>query len=121
VEDYRPRIERGEVWLLEARGALVGLIVLERRPDDLVVYGIALQPAQQGRGHAKTLLEFAEQQAVASAVDELRLYPNIRMGRNIAIYRHCGFIETGYAPHPSRAGEQLVDMVKRIPTQPVSS
>lgn len=121
VEDYRPRIERGEVWLLEAGGESVGLIVLEARPDHLLVYSVAVQPAQQGRGHARTLLEFAEQQAVASGVGELRLYTNTRMGRNIAIYRHCGFIDTGTRPHPSRAGEELVDMVKWIPTPPVSS
>ena len=42
VEDYRPRIERGEVWSLEAGGEPVGLIVLEARPDHLLVYSVAV-------------------------------------------------------------------------------
>jgi ribosomal protein S18 acetylase RimI-like enzyme len=121
VEDYDPRIGCGEVWLLEADGEPVGLIVLEEGPDHLVVYSIAVRPAQQRRGHASTLLQFAEQQAAVNGRSELRLYTNIRMERNIALYRHCGFIAIGTHPHPSRAGETLVDMVKRIPTPPVSS
>ncbi|TIP40825.1 MAG: GNAT family N-acetyltransferase, partial [Mesorhizobium sp.] len=33
TEDYAPRIERGEVWLLDGEEKLAGLIVLERHPD----------------------------------------------------------------------------------------
>src|SRR5215472_13394417 len=63
-ENYRPRIERGEVWLLEADGEPAGLIVLEEKPAHVVIYSIAVRPAQQGRGHARSLLQFAAQQAV---------------------------------------------------------
>jgi len=119
-ENYRPRIERGEVWLLEADGEPAGLIVLEEKPAHVVIYSIAVRPAQQGRGHARSLLQFAAQQAVASGMRELRLYTNTRMARNIKIYRHCGFVETGTRPHPSRPGEELVDMVKLIPTPSAS-
>jgi hypothetical protein len=37
-EDYRPRIERGEVWLLACGDAYVGVAVLEERRDHLLVY-----------------------------------------------------------------------------------
>jgi ribosomal protein S18 acetylase RimI-like enzyme len=120
TEDYRPRIGRGEVWILEAEAEPVGLIVLETRPDHLVIYSIAVRPAQQGQGHGRRLLQFAERQAATHNVRELRLYTNIRMDRNIALYRHCGFIVKGARPHPSRVGEALVDMVKQIPTPPAS-
>jgi hypothetical protein len=30
TEDYRPRIERGEVWILEIEGEPTGIVVLER-------------------------------------------------------------------------------------------
>ena len=115
TEDYRPRIARGEVWLLEVEQNPVGLIVLKQGPDYLLVYSIAVRPAEQGRGHARRLLQFAEQQAAARGIGELRLYTNTRMQRNIVVYRHCGFTEIGTRPHPSRAGEALVDMVKRVP------
>lgn len=118
VEDYRPRIQRGEVWLLEAEDDPVGLIVLEEGPEYLTVYSIAVRPARQGRGHAQRLLKFAEQQAAAKAARELRLYTNTRMERNITLYRRFGFIAIGTRPHPSRAGQTLVDMVKPVPNQP---
>jgi ribosomal protein S18 acetylase RimI-like enzyme len=90
------------------------LIVPEQRPDHLIVYSIAARPAKQRRGHAGRLLQFAERQAALSGYRELRLYANNRMERNIALYRHFGFIETGTRPHPSRPGEALVDMVKPV-------
>jgi ribosomal protein S18 acetylase RimI-like enzyme len=45
---------------------------------------------------------------------ELRLYTNTRMRRNVALYTSCGFVETGERPHPSRPGEELVDMAKPV-------
>ena len=115
TEDYRPRITRGEVWVLEIGQNPVGLIILQQEPDYLLVYSIAVRPAQQGRGHARKLLQFAELRAAARGIGELRLHTNTRMQRNIALYRHCGFTEIGTRPHPSRAGEALVDMVKQVP------
>jgi ribosomal protein S18 acetylase RimI-like enzyme len=120
VEDYSPRIARGEVWLLEEHDEVSGLIVLQEGPDYVLVYSIAVRPAQQGRGHATKLLQFAEQQAFARGVHELRLYTNIKMERNIALYRRCGFVEIGTRPHPSRSGEALVDMVKQVLPRPAS-
>src|ERR1700747_2835681 len=43
-EDYRPRIERGEVWLLACGASDVGVAVLEERRDHLLVYSIAVRP-----------------------------------------------------------------------------
>ena len=108
------------MWILEADRQAIGLVVLEEGPNHLVVYSIAVLPAWQGRGHAKSLLRFAEQQAAARGLDELRLYTNTRMERNIALYRGCGFVEIGTRAHPSRAGEVLVDMAKRIANPPTS-
>ena len=36
------------------------------------------------------------------------------MTGNLALYRSCGFIETGRRPHPVRAGATLVDLAKRL-------
>jgi len=114
-EDYRPRIERGEVWLLVCGGRDVGVAVLEERPDHLLVYSIAVRPAQQGRGHGRALLDLADQRAVALGLAAIRLYTNVRMEKNIALYRRHGYVETGTRPHPSRVGEALVDMVRAVP------
>ena len=37
------------------------------------------------------------------------------MEKNIALYRRHGYAETGTRPHPSQAGEVLVDMVRAVP------
>lgn len=110
-EDYRPRIERGEVWVLETDRP-VGVVVLEDKTDHLLVYSIAVVPEMSGRGFGRALLDFAERHAVALELSELRLYTNRRMTKNLRLYERCGFRETGSRPHPSRPGEILVDMAK---------
>lgn len=114
LEDYRPRIERGEVWILEKDGQPAGVAVLEERPDHLSVYSIAVTPREQRKGLGAALLRFAEYRAAAVGVPEIRLYTNKRMERNIALYRRHGFAEVGMRPHPSRPGDVLVDMVRTL-------
>jgi len=113
-EDYTPRIQRGEVWILEVAGKVVGVAVLEERSDHLLVYSIAISPEEQRKGYGAALLQFADRRAVAIGVQEIRLYTNRRMERNVAFYCRRGFVEVGTRPHPSRAGEVLVDMVRAV-------
>jgi ribosomal protein S18 acetylase RimI-like enzyme len=115
TEDYRPRIERNEVWILESDGEPRGIVVLEARPEILQVYSVAVRPEHQGKGYATALLRFAEQHGLTTGALVVRLYTNQRMERNLALYRRCGFTEIGKRPHPSRPGETLVDMEKTLP------
>jgi ribosomal protein S18 acetylase RimI-like enzyme len=114
-EDYRPRIERGEVWVLEIAEGPIGLAVLEILAGYLLVYSIAVRPKYQGRGYGRELLVFADQQAIAAGLTEVRLYTNRRMVQNVRLYRKNGYVEIGARPHPSRPEEVLVDMAK-VPT-----
>jgi ribosomal protein S18 acetylase RimI-like enzyme len=114
IEDYRPRIEQGCVWLLEADGEARGVLVLEPEPDHLLVYSVAVSPQHQRSSRGRALLEFAERHARAIGINVIRLYTNLRMQKNLALYRRRGFIETGTRPHPSRPDQVLVDMEKRI-------
>lgn len=112
LEDYGERIARKEVWLAETEGAAAGVVVLEPRADHWLVHSLAVRPRYQRRGFGKALLGFAETLAGEMGVPELRLHTNWRMERNLALYRACGFVDTGTRAHPSRAGEMLVDMAK---------
>ncbi|TPJ55998.1 GNAT family N-acetyltransferase [Mesorhizobium sp. B2-7-1] len=114
TEDYAPRIERGEVWLLEEDSNLAGLIVLEHHPDHAMIFSVAVAPAFQGRKLGIRLLGFADEQARSWGVPEVRLYTNSRMERNIALYSAYGYRETGRRPNPYRPGWILVDMVKTV-------
>ncbi|PBC08928.1 GNAT family N-acetyltransferase [Mesorhizobium sp. WSM3859] len=114
TENYAPRIERGEVWLLEEGSKLAGLIVLERHPDHAMIFSVAVSPAFQGKKLGIKLLDFADEQARSWGVPEVRLYTNSRMERNIALYSANGYRETGRRANPYRPGWILVDMVKPV-------
>jgi hypothetical protein len=49
-EDYGPRIERGEVWLLACGDGDVGVAVLEEHRDHLLVYSVAVRPTGTRKG-----------------------------------------------------------------------
>jgi len=116
LEDYGPRIAQKEVWILEAHGEDVGVAVFEPQPAYLLVYSIAVRPGYQGQGYGKALLAFADTCAANAGLEQVRLYTNRRMTRNLALYARCGFVETGQRPHPSRPGEYLVDLAKTVNT-----
>ena len=114
TEDYAPRIERGEVWLLEDGSELAGLIVIERHDDHAMIFSVAVSPAFQGRKLGIRLLDFADEQTRSWGLPEVRLYTNSRMERNIALYTAYGYRETGRRPNPYRPGWVLVDMAKPV-------
>jgi ribosomal protein S18 acetylase RimI-like enzyme len=114
TEDYGPRIEKGEVWILEVEGEPTGVAVLEERPDHLLVYSIAVKPDAQRKGYGAVLLDFADQRAIGLGLHQVRLYTNERMERNLRLYRRHGFVEVGNRPHPSRPGQVLIDMVRQL-------
>ncbi|TPM11708.1 GNAT family N-acetyltransferase [Mesorhizobium sp. B2-3-11] len=114
TEDYAPRIERGEVWLLESSNDPVGLIVLERHEDHAMIFSVAVSPAFQGKKLGIALLNHADEQARLWGLPEVRLYTNAKMERNIALYAAYGYRETGRRPNPYRPGWILVDMAKPI-------
>ena len=90
----------------------VAVLVTERGAAHLLIYSLAVRPDWQGEGHARSLLEHAEAQARGAGLLELRLFTNALMARNISLYRHCGFRESGRRAHPQRAGHEVVDMVR---------
>ena len=114
-EDYSNRIHAGNVWLAEIDKEAVGVLVLDPMPNYLLVYSIAVIPDKQGHGLGKSLLAFSELRARAINLSEIRLYTNVRMKKNVALYRASGFIDIGTRPHPSRFGEAIVDMAKMLP------
>ncbi|TIN20513.1 MAG: GNAT family N-acetyltransferase [Mesorhizobium sp.] len=114
TEDYAPRVEGGEVWLLEDGDRLAGLLTLERHDDHAMIFSVAVSPDFQGKGFGIALLKHADEQTRLWGLSEVRLYTNARMERNIALYLAYGFRETGRRPNPYRPGWVLVDMAKPV-------
>lgn len=114
TEDYGPRIQRGEVWILEIEAESTGIVVLEENTDHLLLYSIAVRPEAQRKGYGKALLDFADKRAIELGLCEVRLYTNEQMERNLRLYRQHGFVQVGKRSHPSRPGQVLVDMVRKL-------
>ena len=111
LDDYAKRIADRQVWVLEGAGGIIGILVLEDTPDGLLLDNIAVAPNQQGKGHGRTLLEFAEAEAMRRGWNEIRLYTNALMTENIALYRRIGYVETSRV---TEKGFDRVYMVKRL-------
>lgn len=114
TEDYGPRVERGEVFILERLGQPAGLLVIETHADHLMIFSVAVAPEFQGLGLGIHLLRFAEDLARKAGVGEVRLYTNARMDKNIALYKSFGYRETGRRQNPKRSGWTVVDMAKDV-------
>jgi GNAT superfamily N-acetyltransferase len=101
TDDYQARIAAGEAWLLlrDADQALIGALVLVDEPDALLLDNVAILQQEQGKGHGPALISFAEQEAVRRGYRSLRLFTNVKMTENMALYARLGFVET------HRAGE----------------
>src|ERR1051325_2513185 len=74
LADYQQVFAEYEVWLAESAGALDGVLILEPRADDLLIWSVAVAPAAQGRGVGNAMLAFAETRARALGRSCIRLY-----------------------------------------------
>nr|WP_321983287.1 GNAT family N-acetyltransferase [uncultured Lichenicoccus sp.] len=112
LDDYSKRIDDRQAWVLEASGAIAGLVVLE---DDgqgaLLLDNIAVAPSAQGQGIARRLVAFTESEACRRNCRQVRLYTDVLMVENIALYNRLGFRETGRV---SEKGFDRVYMAKSV-------
>ena len=111
LADYPAEIAAGRVHVLREGGALCGLIVLIAEPDHLFIENVAVDPAAQGHGFGRRLLDFAEAEARRLGLPELRLYTNELMTENIGLYTHLGYVEVD---RRLSDGYRRVFMVKRL-------
>ena len=94
MADYDAEIGRGDVWVAVRAGRIVGFVVLLHRTDHLLLENIAADPADQGTGVGARLMAFAEEQATAAGLDEIKLYTHVTMTENQAYYPRHGYVET---------------------------
>ena len=92
--DYAAAVDRGEVWVAIADGAITGLLVLVPAPDHMLLENVAVRPDAQRTGIGARLLGLAEDQARRLGLTEIRLYTNVAMTENLAYYPRHGYVET---------------------------
>jgi galactokinase len=91
-DDYAALVAAGEAWLLVDE-QLAGLVVLRTVDDYLLVVNVAVDPERQGEGLGRALLAFADHEARLRGLQELRLFTNVAMTENIALYGRLGWQE----------------------------
>lgn len=94
LDDYAALVRERHVHVVERDGEPLGLIVLVPQGDGLLLDNIAVDPAAQGLGLGRALLEFAEAAALRAGHARIRLYTNEAMTENIALYAQIGYRET---------------------------
>jgi GNAT superfamily N-acetyltransferase len=110
LNDYRAEADAGEIWV--AGEPLVGVLVLIVTSDSLLVENVAVDPAAQGTGLGRALLEFAERKAAERGLSRMTLYTHEIMVENLAIYAKLGYREEG---RRTEDGYRRVYLEKRLP------
>ena len=94
VADFPMHIGRGVVTVVEAEGKLRGFMVAWPQADAYLIDNIAVDPAAQGQGLGRKLIDHAVGEARRLGLPALSLYTNVAMTENLAMYRRMGFVET---------------------------
>jgi GNAT superfamily N-acetyltransferase len=111
LDDYAARVAAGQVWVLPDADGIGGVLVLEDGPDCFLLDNIAVRPDRQGLGIGRTLMDFAEAEAVRCGWEAITLYTHVLMVENIAIYAARGYVER---ERRSEKGFDRVYMEKRL-------
>ncbi|KAL6807314.1 acyl-CoA N-acyltransferase [Trichoderma sp. SZMC 28013] len=102
VADYNELLSTRDIYVLESTSddkvvKIVGSIILgiDVEADAVKVNNLVVEPAAQGRGYGRVLMDFAEDVAREKGIGSMALFTNIKMYENIGLYAKLGYAETG--------------------------
>jgi len=78
---------------MEAAGAIEGYLISWPKTEAYFIDNIAVNPAHQGLGLGRQLMEYAAREAKRHNLSAIQLYTNATMTENLAMYAHMGFVE----------------------------
>jgi len=112
LEDYSKVIREHQVYVAERDGSLLGALVLVDTNEGLLIDNVAVDPASQGMGVGRLLLEFAEAEARRLGLVSIYLSTNEKMTENQALYSRIGYV---VFDHRVVNGYPRVFMRKQLP------
>jgi ribosomal protein S18 acetylase RimI-like enzyme len=92
--DYEAEVAANRAVVIEAAGSVRGYMIAWPETDAYLIDNIGVDPASQGGGLGRRLINHAVSQADRLGLPALRLYTNALMTENLAMYAHIGFVET---------------------------
>ena len=119
LDDYTEVIARDQVIVATRDDELVGLVVLQVGDEGFVVDNVAVDPAHEGTGVGRALLERAEAEARRSGFDSIALYTHELMTENLALYKRIGYVE--YERRPIADGSSLVYLRQPLDGPPLAA
>ncbi|KAJ5938142.1 acyl-CoA N-acyltransferase [Penicillium verhagenii] len=101
--NYHELIDTHDVFVLQDdKNIIVGCVILDVDQSTCLhsveIVNLAVDPAAQGRGYGRVLLDCAEHVAREKGCSALTLYTNVKMYENLGLYVKMGFVETGRRP-----------------------
>jgi len=94
VADFAAEVAAGRVVVIGTAGAVDGYMIAWPESDAYLIDNIAIDPARQGQGLGRQLMDHAVGEAKRRRLPAIRLYTNAAMTENLSIYAHMGFVET---------------------------
>jgi ribosomal protein S18 acetylase RimI-like enzyme len=99
TDDYAEVVRDHRMTVAERGGEIVGLVVLRVDDEGFFVDNVAVDPAHQGIGVGRALLEHAEVAARDAGFRWIHLFTHERMVENLALYVRIGYAEYDRRPH----------------------
>jgi len=112
--DPKDFVARQAAWVGEHASAVVAVLLAEPENGHFAVRMAIVDPAWQGRGHGRELLEHAEALAADKGLHEVRVNANPLLQQTMSIYEHCGYHICAQRPHPMRAEHQMAELAKAV-------
>jgi ribosomal protein S18 acetylase RimI-like enzyme len=94
LADFAAEIAAGHAVVLEIRGTVEGYLISWPKTDAYFIDNIAVDPAHQGSGLGRQLMDYAVREAKRHNLSAMQLCTNVTMTENLAMYAHMGFVET---------------------------
>ena len=114
LADYTAIFRDYEVWV-SGDDAITGVLILEPRPADLLIWSIATDPQRQQAGLGRALLAAAEARARTLGLGTMRLYTGSTLRHLIDWYARHGYTVERIEELDDRA---ITHMLKHLDATP---